>query len=81
MLWLVFAKMFSNPSHIAGNTIPLFNFPNIMVDTLKFTGKGMEKNNLYVGVISYRSRVHLSSSLYSRTSKELNARDLVDGLF
>ena len=46
-LWLIFAKIFSKPQSYSRkveetevNTVPLFNFPNIMVDTSKFTGKG-----------------------------------------
>ena len=46
-LWLVFAKIFPKPQSYSRkveetevNTVPLFNFPNIMVDTSKFTGKG-----------------------------------------
>jgi len=44
---LVFAKIFSKSQSYSRkveetevSTIPLFNFPNIMVDTSKFTGKG-----------------------------------------
>ena len=46
-LWLIFAKVFSKPQSYSRkveetdvDTIPLFNFPNIMVDTSKLTGKG-----------------------------------------
>ena len=46
-LWLVFAKIFSKSQSYGRkveetevSTISLFNFPNIMVDTSKFTGKG-----------------------------------------
>ena len=46
-LWLVFAKKISKSQSCGKkveetevSTVPLFNFPNIMVDTSKFTGKG-----------------------------------------
>ena len=46
-LWLVFAKIFSKSQSYGKKVektvvsiVPLFNFPNIMVDTSKFTGKG-----------------------------------------
>ena len=46
-LWLVFAKLFSKSQSYGKkveetevNTVPLFNCPNIMVDTSKFAGKG-----------------------------------------
>ena len=44
---MVFAKIFSKPQsndrkveETEVSTIPLFNFPNIMVDTSKLIGKG-----------------------------------------
>ena len=44
---MVFARIFSKPQSYSRkveetdvDTIPLFNFPNIMVDTSNFTGKG-----------------------------------------
>ena len=72
-------------SHIAGvwrrPKSSLFHSSNsqtMRVDTSKFTGKGEVKNNLYVGVISKESWVRLSPSLYSRTTKGLSVRELVD---